>query len=80
MSNVVTNPMKSHVDRFGTFLLDRIRGYADSTGVVTHKDGRRLRMPDVIEDGSETGGVLCAGKECGIFNIQLHLRWPRCRG
>ena len=50
-------------------MLDRIRGDADSTGVVAHKDGRRLRMPDVSEDGSETGGVLCAGKECGIFSF-----------
>ena len=47
LSNAVTNPMKSHVDRFGTFLLDRIRGYTDSTGVVAHKDGGRLGMPDV---------------------------------
>ncbi len=61
--------MKSHVDKFGTFLLDRIRGYADSTGFVAHKDGRRLRMPDVSEDGSETGGVLCTGKECRIFSF-----------
>jgi hypothetical protein len=61
--------MKSHVDRFGAFLLDRIRGDADSTGVVAHKGGRRLRMPEVSEDGPKTGGVLCSSKECGIFSF-----------
>ena len=42
---------------------------ADSTGVVAHKDSRRLRMPEVSENGPKTGGVLSSSKEGGIFSF-----------
>ena len=53
--------METHVDGFRAFLLDGIRGDADSTSIVAHEDGRRLRMPEVSEDSPKTGGELCSG-------------------
>ncbi len=61
--------MKAHIDGFGAFLLDGVRGDADSAGIIAHEDGRRLRMPEVSKDGPKTGGVLCSGKQCGIFSF-----------
>jgi hypothetical protein len=69
LSNAVSYPMKTHIDGFGTFLLDGVRGDADSAGVIAHEYGRRLRMPEVSKDGPKTGSVLCSGKQGGIFSF-----------
>ena len=36
LSNTITHPMKTHVDGFGAFLLDRVRGDTDRTCVLSH--------------------------------------------
>ncbi len=38
LSNTITHPMKTHVDGFGAFLLDRVCGDTDGTCVVTNKN------------------------------------------
>ncbi len=69
LSNAISYPMETHVDGFGAFLLDGVRGDGDSTGIVAHEDGRRLRMPEVSKDSPKAGGVLCSGKEGGILSF-----------
>ncbi len=69
LSNAVSYPMKAHIDGFGTFVLDGVRGDADSTGIIAHEYGRRLMMSEVSKDGPKTGGVLCSGKQGGIFSF-----------
>jgi hypothetical protein len=69
LSNAVSYPMKAHIDGFGAFLLDGVRGDADSAGIFAHEYGGRLRMPEVSKDGPKTGGVLCSSKQGGIFSF-----------
>ena len=45
--DTVLQPMKTHVDRFGAFLLDLVCDDTDRTCVVTHKNGRGLRVPKI---------------------------------
>jgi hypothetical protein len=52
LSNTITHPMKTHVDGFGAFLLDGVRGDADRTCVVTHENGWWLRVPKIGQDSS----------------------------
>ena len=44
LSYAIANPMESHVDGLGAFLLNRIRSDADSTGIIAHNDSRGLRV------------------------------------
>ena len=44
LSYAIANPMESHVDGLGAFLLNRIRSDADSTGIIAHDDSRGLRV------------------------------------
>ncbi len=66
LSNAV---LHIRTDGFGAFLLDGVRGDADSTGIIAHGYGRRLRMSEVSKDGPKTGGVLGSGKQGGIFSF-----------
>jgi hypothetical protein len=48
MSNAVSYPMKAHINGFGAFLLDGVRGNADSTGIVAHEDLERFCLMESV--------------------------------
>ncbi len=69
LSNAVANPMKAHFDGFGASLLDEIVGDTDGASVAAHQHSRWLRMTNVGKDSAETGGMLGAREQCGVFSF-----------
>ena len=49
LAHSVTNPIKTHVNGLGAFLLDRVVGNADSGAVVGDDRGGRLRVAQFLE-------------------------------
>ena len=44
LAYAIANPMESHVNYLGSFLLDRVRSNTDSTGITAHDNSRGLRV------------------------------------
>ncbi len=75
LSNAVADPMHSHINSFRFLLLNRICGDANCSGIVAENYSCRLGVSDVLEDGSESGGLLSRGEEGSVFSFSGTARY-----
>ncbi len=61
--------VKSHVQRFGHFLIDAVIGEAYGNLVIAKDRGRRLRVTHVAEDFSLVGRDAAGGEKSAVFRL-----------
>jgi hypothetical protein len=63
LSDTVTDPVKAHVDRFGSFLFDRVVGYARGGTIVGNGDSGGLLVAHFLEANAERSGIFAVVEE-----------------
>jgi hypothetical protein len=69
LGHSIPDPVKTHVNSFGTALFDCAISNAGSTGIIGLNGGRGLRVAKIVEGSAESGGFLAIVKEGTKFGF-----------
>ena len=65
----VSDPIKSHINCFGSSLFDLVIDYTFSAGIVSLNWGGRLWMSEEVKSVAEGAGILCIMEEGSNFSF-----------